>query len=342
MASRSVLAARASAARTKRRAPAEEDYVPGFRDTVGWSREVERPEAWQTHWPVIEAGARCMERLAPGLGATLARTLSPDPAKVARLVELDREILQLARRPARSAEQGEGKNARLMDRVTERHEVWLDLEDEVARARRVVAPQLARLLMRLMMREDARAASKIAERIRLHECARGVADPVRLRTWVRACCRLLGPLTPDPTRVAMTHTRARASYDPLRGVVDVGDHPEASTIFHELGHAVEFAQPTVASALITWREARARKAGFEGKLLRLRDVHPGVGYGPSERAVPDHFVSDYVGKVYDTGATEVLAMGLEHFASGARMAQLYERDPEHFLLVLGLLDGGLR
>jgi hypothetical protein len=338
-----MLATRAAAARPARaRAPVPEGYVPGHRDTVGWSQEPERPAAWQPHTVAIQAGVRCLERLAPGLRASLGPGLAADPVKLARLAELDQRILEVARRPPRSAEQGERKNACLLDLSVERHQLWLDLEAELARARRSLAPQMTRVLLRLMLRPEGKAASRVAAKVKIHPCAEGAADPTRLRTWVRSCYRLLGPLAPDPSRVALTRTRARASYDPLRGAVDVGKHPEASTIFHELGHAVEFAQPAVASAVITWREARARKAGFEGKLLRLKDAHPEVGYGPSERAVPDHFVCDYVGKVYDTGATEVLSMGLEHFASGARMVQLYERDPEHFLLILGILDGALR
>ncbi len=61
-------------------------------------------------------------------------------------------------------------------------------------------------------------------------------------------------------------------------------------------------------------------------------------YGGDERALPGNFFDPYVGKVYDEGYTEVIAMGLQFFDSPTGMRQLYERDREHFLFNVGILN----
>ncbi len=60
-------------------------------------------------------------------------------------------------------------------------------------------------------------------------------------------------------------------------------------------------------------------------------------YSDGGLAYPGEFVHPYVGRVYDNNTTEVLSMGTEHLASADRMQQLYEKDPEHLALILGIL-----
>ena len=61
-------------------------------------------------------------------------------------------------------------------------------------------------------------------------------------------------------------------------------------------------------------------------------------YAASERAYPMRGVSSpYAGKVYETGATEVVSMGLEAMTDGPTMLSFATEAPEHFELIVGIL-----
>ncbi|MEM8603251.1 MAG: phage minor head protein [Cyanobacteria bacterium P01_H01_bin.121] len=103
-------------------------------------------------------------------------------------------------------------------------------------------------------------------------------------------------------------------------------------LFHELGHFVEFADERLAEAARAWIRSKAT-----GPLTSLRSL-TGRNYASSEVAFPDDFVNPYVGKSYgENGPTEVVSMGLEHFVSPEKMLDLYRKDRDHFLLVLGMI-----
>lgn len=143
------------------------------------------------------------------------------------------------------------------------------------------------------------------------------------------------------------------------------------TLFHELGHFVEFQSNWVASYASQWRDSKAysqsqikrlkktdptlRFIVEEGKaipstlytnvkgkdvpLFKLQDMPPlrNSNYGPGEVAVVDRFYHPYMGKVYPSGgATEVISMGLESFSNTSSMISLYRNHPDLFTFAAGL------
>ncbi len=135
----------------------------------------------------------------------------------------------------------------------------------------------------------------------------------------------------------VTGVEPRAEYDLPGRNVDLGHKPSVAgaerALLHELGHHLEYASPDLQASARAWLSRRATAE----RPVPLSRLVPDAGYGPEERALPDHFVTPYVGRLYDDGGTEVLSTGLERFASGFSMADLYADDEEHFLLVLGAL-----
>lgn len=106
-----------------------------------------------------------------------------------------------------------------------------------------------------------------------------------------------------------------------------------SDLFHEAGHHIEFEDDRIASASRAWLESRSTSKTPQ----RLGDLTGDPLFRDDEVALPDRFINPYVGKVYPTRYTEAVSVGLEHFASAGRMAELAAKDPEHFALVLGMV-----
>lgn len=128
-------------------------------------------------------------------------------------------------------------------------------------------------------------------------------------------------------------TEARGGEPPL---LNIGRNSK-STIFHEMGHHLEFNNLDLAKAANKFIEKRAT-----GPVQPLSEITGNKNYGEDEVAYPDKFISPYVGKKYNGWATEVVSVGLEHFSSAKGMAKLYEQDPEHFFLILGAIEANQR
>lgn len=119
-------------------------------------------------------------------------------------------------------------------------------------------------------------------------------------------------------------------YATLQGDLSIGSNPDKATIFHELGHHVEFESAATVTAAKSW--IRSRSLGEPKKLNELtNDPYP-----DEEIAYPDKFIKPYVGKIYPD-ATEVVSVGMEHFTSGRKMLELYEKDSEHFAFTVGAI-----
>ena len=120
--------------------------------------------------------------------------------------------------------------------------------------------------------------------------------------------------------------------------INVGDQAggKASTLnamWHEFGHHVEFSNPDLLPAMKSWIRSRS-----SGDIEKLSVLTGDPSYEDDEVAWIGNFgLGDYVGKYYDD-STEVISMGLEYFTTPARMFQFYVADPEHFTLILGVLD----
>lgn len=128
---------------------------------------------------------------------------------------------------------------------------------------------------------------------------------------------------------------ARPYADIENGSVNLGRDvtPEArkTALFHEFGHIVEM-NGGLNKITNKWLDQRAT-----GPAVPMNKLSKLAAYDDDEIARPDHFVDPYVGKVYDTGETEVLSVGLERMASPQAMLKFYQSDPEHFFLTIGAI-----
>lgn len=113
-------------------------------------------------------------------------------------------------------------------------------------------------------------------------------------------------------------------------IVNVGS---SDNIHHLMGHAYEKSNPELNAAAREFINSKITSKGPEP----LNTIGKTNQYKSSETAYRGKFAHPYVGKVYQDGTTEVLSMGLEFFTSAPAMANLYERDPEHFNFVLGVI-----
>ena len=104
------------------------------------------------------------------------------------------------------------------------------------------------------------------------------------------------------------------------------------TLFHEMGHHVEYASHNQGGEVGT-RFVRGRATG---PAKRLSSLDPGKGYDRDEVAVPDHFIDPYVGKVTGPGSSEVISMGLQVLSSPKLLSELAFKDPDHLALVIGM------
>ena len=121
-------------------------------------------------------------------------------------------------------------------------------------------------------------------------------------------------------------------------IINVGEYQfaDTSTTYHEYAHHVEYANRDIASMNKDWVEMRST-----GAPRTMNDLTDTRSYGPKEVALPDSFITPYVGLVVPTtGAgnqTEVFSIGFQYFSNSDAMAELYNKDSEHFFLILGTL-----
>ena len=114
--------------------------------------------------------------------------------------------------------------------------------------------------------------------------------------------------------------------------INIGIFPESRTIFHEMGHHVEFEDNRIAAAARDWRDKRAT-----GKEEPLNNLVKDANFDAHEKAKPGNYIHPYVGKVYSDGSTEVISMGIERFHSSESMLDFYEQDREHFQFIMGVI-----
>ena len=158
----------------------------------------------------------------------------------------------------------------------------------------------------------------------------GRKSPPTLKETMTSFHQLTGGSVKNLQSVVLAGDRA---YSSSKGTINVGSDPHEIVLFHEMAHQLEYSNLELNAAARAWRDSRAT-----GKPATLRSITGDQNYKADEIAVPDKFVTPYVGKIYDSGSTEVISVGLEHFGSAGAIQHLLERDPEHFYLMVGMLD----
>jgi hypothetical protein len=86
----------------------------------------------------------------------------------------------------------------------------------------------------------------------------------------------------------------------------------------------------------------ASKKFVEGRATgpkeQLRKLLNDSRYAETEYAYPGPWITPYVGKTYLSGATEVISVGLEHFASPLALSKLAKADPLHAGFIARVLE----
>ena len=129
----------------------------------------------------------------------------------------------------------------------------------------------------------------------------------------------------------ITKGNGRATAHRQTGEIAVDSDFSKKTLFHEMGHHVEFGNLAISRAAQHYRKERAGDA----KLMPLRTLSH-RGYKSNEFAYPDGFFDPYVGKHYSDGSTEVISMGLQQLSSTDSVLDLLAKDREHLEMVVGM------
>lgn len=107
------------------------------------------------------------------------------------------------------------------------------------------------------------------------------------------------------------------------------------TVFHEAGHHIEFSNMRVKSLATQFRKSRTIGDQSPEPLSNIIK-----GYkSKDERGYNTNLICKYAGKVYRDGSTEIISVGMEHFASGAKLGSLIKKDPGYFHFMIGILQG---
>ena len=177
------------------------------------------------------------------------------------------------------------------------------------------------------------------------------------------------PLTMSNKMTQIPPTSKRRAYSTHYGGIHLKARSDAGTVVHELGHQLEGKQDWIKEMTNKWLKQRlgkgeealrlkidketksgnpmttaqynkvrkAQDALKKYKLRRLNEIQPENNYKKNEVAFEDDFLDPYVGKVYDSGDTEIVSMGLQWMYKNP--AEFHAKDPDHFDLILRILRG---
>lgn len=125
--------------------------------------------------------------------------------------------------------------------------------------------------------------------------------------------------------------RSRASYLDSRIYMTTTDGRQ--TTIHELGHWLEDKVPGLRTRAQNFRDRRTQGE----QTVALRTATGIRSYKPYEIALLDKFMRAYMGKVYPSGHTEIVSMGMEYMWS--QPIDFAEKDPEYFAFIYDAVRG---
>lgn len=105
-------------------------------------------------------------------------------------------------------------------------------------------------------------------------------------------------------------------------------------VIHELGHTLENNDPIIKAQVRDFYNRRT-----QGERVESLAQITGKAYGLQEVTKKDKFIAPYMGKVYYTGHTEILSMGLELFYTDP--LRFAREDPEMFDFIYSVVRVGL-
>ena len=275
-----------------------------------------------------------------GLGERLTQAIVEEVPSTQEYEKLKKEL---------DALKGEIKNQSLQGRISEEtikkfRELELDLNEEETKLINKEVSQLEKLETFLLDK------NKLSDES-VNDWLKGLEidtsnKNVKANSWLikdslKSAYRLTGGKVGEALeKIGYEEERAFANKE--EKFLNVGYQKEilsglaSTTLYHEFGHFVEFNNPKLALASRDFIESRAT-----GLIEKLSVITGDKEYRDDEVAYPGNFITPYVGKVYGERGipTEVVSVGLEHFANRVRMRHLYKNDREHFYFMIGVLVG---
>ncbi len=103
-----------------------------------------------------------------------------------------------------------------------------------------------------------------------------------------------------------------------------------TTLWHEVGHAIEHSSPEISQAMRAYLVERSGTS-------ELTPLSRFGGYRDDEYTYPGDWAHPYIGKWYEYNATEILSMGVEKYLHSP--VDFYRSDPEHFMMTVAALSG---
>ncbi|WNZ59183.1 DUF4157 domain-containing protein [Myxococcus sp. MxC21-1] len=338
------------------------------RQTVGWSGNIDAPSASAPHLEFIKNGIDFMESISKGMRSRLDELVHKVyPGDTAALAEFNTRMQEISNDPIMQKGLGDLRKDYVANKAEiERIEAQqADLTHEYNRyknardwlltsmesrssANKAKAAEIMTELRNALLGEATPPAAAIADAPAITpEGLKAIHSHHRTEAEVRADIaehyRMTGNAPPEGfflTKGPRTDDN-RAEYFHAARYINVGNKPSSTTMHHELSHRIEHVDPEISSASKSFVEARARRFVQPGQPIETKPLSTLTGiesYKPYEHAYEGGFIDKYVGKVYDSPATEVVTMGLERFNNPMEMAQLYRQDPEHFFYVLGVVQ----
>ncbi|HEU4613419.1 MAG TPA: ADP-ribosyltransferase domain-containing protein [Kofleriaceae bacterium] len=338
------------------------------------TRSRSAPTDRQAHVPVLDHGAAVLNRLSPGIGERLARAKQPVLEAQHQLDKLTTERDELA---GQSWQWNEGylkDHPHERTAVAKAKERAAEVDAEIAalerklpvlrdRALNEIAVHMEKLRKALQTgtKQDAQEAKQIGNTFPISSDAQSMLAKQStkhsfnaeqyLRDQIASYNRMTrkGPRGDGFEIVAeeakADHYNADKKQLNFYVTLNANYHTAAAlkealtrAVFHEMTHHWEYADRETSKASHQWRGARAEAAGTPDPVDVQLKPADAASKGGVIKALLGDFLWEYVGRLYPgKPSTEVYTEGVERFATGKQMAELFAIDPEQFYLVLGTL-----
>lgn len=225
---------------------------------------------------------------------------------------------------------------------------WEDLKHEVKRAMRDVITKLnsRHAVTEVLLHEDEVTALEYItvefesdpgtqHRISLDPAMADRADKAEIIQLYAQTARFYGPqIFEDEVYGLNTLGYVTDRAYSHGGFINVGRPVDTATAtriaLHELGHNYE--KTRLSTNMLSQSFMRGKATSNQPE--RLSELTGNDNYREDEVAYPDHFVSPYVGKVYENGGTEVFSMGVENFRDSDTLSEFFINHPDHFYSTL--------
>lgn len=132
----------------------------------------------------------------------------------------------------------------------------------------------------------------------------------------------------DRVEIRVINTDSRSYYKDKVAYISRRDIGDTVSLTHELGHIIENSVPEIKGRIRDFLTKRTKGS-------RAKKV--GKYYRNDELTRDGGFIDPYIGKIYSTGDTEVLSMGLEYLVSDPM--KLLKGDEEMFDLIVSIVRG---